>query len=192
VIVPGEDVTDIPSPRWPRRRTVLAFVAVGALAVGALGVVRAGPHRDGAGPRAVASLPPASSRVVGVGYLGSRWRLTGVADARGTTEIPASIDAWLDLAADGTFLASDGCNAISGAFDTTSIGFDITHPLSTLTGCAGKDPVMMAAITGIGAMTWASAEPTVHIAVLSADREQLTVQAGGMRLAFDRTGPAGR
>jgi heat shock protein HslJ len=51
--------------------------------------------------------------------VGSRWRLTGVADAGGTTEIPGSIDAWLELAADGGFIASDGCNAISGTFGNT-------------------------------------------------------------------------
>jgi heat shock protein HslJ len=190
--VPGDEVTDIPAPRRRTRRTVLAFVAVAALAVVALGVLRAGAHRDEPGPHAVASMPPTSPDVVSAGYLDSRWRLTAVADTPGTTEIPASIDAWLELAADGTFIAFDSCNTISGTFDTTSIGFDITDPRTTLAGCVGTDPDMQAAITGIGAMTWAPAGQTVHTTVLSADHEQLTAQASGVRLTFDRTGPAGR
>jgi hypothetical protein len=39
--------------------------------------------------------------------VGSRWRLAAVTDRRGTTEIPASIDAWLELSADGELTASD-------------------------------------------------------------------------------------
>jgi hypothetical protein len=192
MIVPGEDVTDVPPLRRRTRRTVLVFGAVVALAVVALGVLWTGADRDGPGPRAVASLPPASPGALSAGYLGSRWRLTSATDARGTTEIPESIDAWLELAPDGKFVASDACNAISGTFNTTSIGFDITDPWSTLVGCPRNDPVMGGAITAIGAMTSAPAGQTVHTTVLSVDGEQLTVQAGGMRLTFDRTGPAGR
>jgi hypothetical protein len=70
-----------------------------------------------------------------------------------------------------------------------------------LAGYGGNDPVQLAAITGIDAMTMnppptssaagsASEEPPVHVTVLSADRENLTVQAGGVRLTFVRSGPA--
>jgi hypothetical protein len=50
---------------------------------------------------------------------------------------------------------------------------------------------MLAAITGIEAMALGPAGQPVHTTVLSADREQLTVQAGGARLTFVRAGPAG-
>ncbi|MFI7374227.1 META domain-containing protein [Actinoplanes sp. NPDC049668] len=182
----------IPPPRWRTRRTVLVLVAVGALAVVAVGGVRAGGQQDGPGPRAVASLPPASPGVVSVGYVGSHWRLTDVADARGTTEIPESVDAWLELAADGRYVASDGGNAISGTFGTTGIGFDITEAASTLAGYVENDPVQLAAITGIDAMMMAVDGQAAHVTVLSADREHLTIQASGVRLTFVRTGPAGK
>ena len=153
----GEDVTDSPMPRRRTRRIVLVLVAVGALAVVALDVVRARAQRDGPGPRAIASLSPASPGVVNVGYVSSHWRLTDVSDARGTTEIPESVDAWLELAADGRLLASDDVNVINGAFGATSAGFDVTDAGSTLVGYGGNAAVELAAITGIGAMTIAEA-----------------------------------
>ena len=59
----------------------------------------------------------------------------------------------------------------------------------------------MAVVIGIDAVTMnsqavqsaASSAPEaqpVHVTVLSADREQLNVQAGGVRLTFVRSGPA--
>jgi len=190
--VPGEDVTDSPMPMRRTRRVVLVLVAVGALAVVAPGVVRARAQQDGPGPRAIASLSPASPGVVSVGYVGSHWRLTDVADARGTTEIPESVDAWLELAADGRLLASDDVNVINGAFGATSVGFDITDAGSTLVGYGGNDPVELAAITGIGAMTIVAGGQAVHVTVLSADHEHLTVQASGVRLTFVGTRTAGK
>jgi hypothetical protein len=132
----------------------------------------------------------------------SRWRLTAVTDRRGTTRLPTSIDAWLELPSDGEFLASDDVNAISGHFTTTSAGFDVSQAATTLAGYAGNDPVELAAITGIRAVTMnpqptssaASSTPEaqpVHVTVLSADHEHLNLEAGGVRLAFVRTGPAG-
>ncbi|MET8151329.1 hypothetical protein [Actinoplanes sp. NPDC005259] len=115
-----------------------------------------------------------------------------MADARGTTEIPESVDAWLELAADGRYVASDGGNAISGTFGTTGIGFDITEAASTLAGYVENDPVQLAAITGIDAMMMAVDGQAAHVTVLSADREHLTIQASGVRLTFVRTGPAGK
>lgn len=190
--MPGEDATDGRMPmRWTRR-IVLVLVAVGALAVVALGVVQSRAQQDGPGPRAIASLSPASPGAVSVGYVGSHWRLTDVSDARGTTEIPEAVDAWLELTADGRLRASDDVNVISGGFSATSIGFDITDVESTLIGYGGNDAVELAAITGIGAMTIVGAEQAAHVTVLSADHDHLTVQASGLRLTFVRTRSAGK
>ncbi len=133
--------------------------------------------------------------------MGSRWRLTAVTDRRGTTKIPASIRAWLDLATNGKLVASDGINAINADCTITHTGFDVYSWATTLAGYGGNDPVQLAAITGINAMSMnppatssaastASAEPPVHVTVLSADREHLNIQAAGVRLAFVRSGPA--
>ncbi|GAB1689764.1 hypothetical protein [Krasilnikovia sp. M28-CT-15] len=122
--------------------------------------------------------------VAGPGYVDTHWRLTAVTDGRGTTKIPASVDAWLELTVDGEFHAADSVNAISGKFGTTSVGFDVTDTVSSAAGYIGNDPVQLAAIAGVGALD--------HVTVVSADREHLTVQAGGARLTFVRDGPASR
>ncbi|GLY98722.1 hypothetical protein Acsp02_59760 [Actinoplanes sp. NBRC 103695] len=132
--------------------------------------------------------------------MGSHWRLTAVADRRGTTAIPATVDAWLELAADGEFLASDDVNTMNGRFTPTSAGFDVSDTITTLAGYDGNDPVRSAAITGIGSMTFVppapssspSEAPPAHVTFLSANREHLVVQAAGVRLTFTRSGPAGR
>ncbi len=194
-------MTDTPTPSRQSRRTVPILAAAGVLAIIALGVLLSRNHQDQSVPGGVAALPPASPGVVSASYLESHWRLTGVTDRRGTTAIPASIDASLELAADGTLLAYDGINAINGHFTPTSTGFDVFESTTTLVGYADNDPAQVAAITGIGAVTSGppvmssapsnvSEAPPVHVTVLAADREQLTIQAGGMRLTFIRTGPA--
>lgn len=195
----SHDVTDTPGPRRRSRWTVPLLAATGVVLAVALGILLT-RHQDQPAPRAVASLPPASPGVVSAGYLDSHWRLTGVTDRRGTTSIPASIDAWLELAADGEILASDGVNTTDGRFTTTGAGFDISDTMTTLVGYGGNDPAQWAAMTGIAAMTSGppaassapstAAEPPVHVTVLSATPEHLTVQAGGVQLTFVRSGPA--
>jgi hypothetical protein len=76
-----------------------------------------------------------------------------VTDRRGTTAIPRSINAWLELAADGELLASDDINTVNAHFTTTSAGLDVFDAGTTLVAYGGTDPVQLAAITGIDALT---------------------------------------
>lgn len=170
-------------------------------------------HRDTSTP--VGDAPSASPGVVSSSYVESHWRLTAVTEGSVTTAIPASIDASLELATDGTVLASDGVNAINGTFKATSAGFDIYGGPTTLAGYGGTDPGVLAAESGMGLLmsgpppVWTAspdafdappiasgAPPTdsetspVHVIVLAATPELLTLQASGARLAFIRTGPA--
>jgi hypothetical protein len=164
-------------------------------------------HRDTSAPAGDA-LPPASPGVVSSSYVESHWRLTAVTEGSVTTAIPASIDAWLELATDGTVLAFDGVNAINGTFKATSAGFDIYGGLTTLAGYSGNDPGVLAAESGMGLLmlgpppVWtaspdASGAPPidsegspVHVTVLAVTPELLTLQVSGAQLAFSRTGPA--
>lgn len=158
-------MTDLPGPS--RRRSVPLLAAFGVLAVVVVGVLLAAHQRDQPERLAVAPLPPASPGLVSAGYVGSHWRLTAVADGRGTTAIPASVDAWLELAADGEFLASDDVNTFNGRFTPTSAGFDVSDTVTTLVGYAGNDPVRLAAITGIGAMSFSPLAPSSTSSMLS-------------------------
>src|SRR4051794_32045761 len=98
--VGSSDVTDAPASGQRRRWTVPILAAVGVLAVVAVVLLVRG-RQDQPGPSAMASLPPVSPGVVRAGFVGSHWRLTAVADGRGTTKIPGSVDAWLELQANG-------------------------------------------------------------------------------------------
>ncbi|RZU50852.1 hypothetical protein EV385_2644 [Krasilnikovia cinnamomea] len=169
-------------------------VIAGAAAVTAvaLGLLLRPTHRDLPGPRAVASLPPASPGVVEVGYVGTPWRLTTVTDGHGAVEIPASTGAWLELGRNAEFDASDGVHRISGKFRTTSVGFDVTDVFSTANAYLGNDPIQVAAITGLGAIGVGPGEQAGHVTILSADREHLTVQAHGVRVTFSRADRADR
>jgi hypothetical protein len=122
-------VTDLPTPSRRSRWTVPILAAAGVLAVVAVGGLLLRRHQDQPAPLGAAPLPAASPGVLSAGYVGSRWRLTAVTDRRGSIEIPMSVNAWFELA-DSDILASDGVNAISGSFKTTSAGFDVYIPSS--------------------------------------------------------------
>ena len=183
-------------------------------AVIAVGVVLMHTHRDTSAPVGDA-LPSASPGVLSSSYVESHWRLTAVTEGSVTTAIPASIDASLELATGGTVLASDGVNAINGTFEATSAGFDIYGGPTTLAAGGGNDPGVLAAESGMGLLMYgplpvwtaspdasgappiASGAPPidseaspVHVTVLAATPEMLTLQASGARLAFIRIGPA--
>jgi hypothetical protein len=208
-------VTDSPAPGRRSRWLVPFIAAAGVAAVITVGVVLMRTHRDTSAPVGDA-LPSASPGVGSSSYAESRWRLTAVTEGSVTTSIPASIDASLELATDGTVLASDGVNAINGTFKAASAGFDIYGGPMSAAAYGGNDPGVLAAESGMGLLmygpppvwtsspdasgapppTAASAPPIdseaspVHVTVLAATPELLTLQASGARLAFIRTGPA--
>ncbi|MDI6105928.1 hypothetical protein QLQ12_45900 [Actinoplanes sp. NEAU-A12] len=209
-------MTDSPAPDRRSRWLVPLVAAAGLAAVVAVGVVLTRTHRDTSAPVGDA-LPSTSPGIVSSSYVESHWRLTAVTEGSVTTAIPASIDASLELATDGTVFAYDGVNAINGTFKATSAGFDIYGGLTTLAGYGGNDPGVLAAESGMGLLmlgpppVWTAspdasgAPPTasgappinseaspVHVTVLAATPELLTLQANGTRLAFIRTGPAER
>jgi hypothetical protein len=158
------------------RRTRWAVLVV--TAVVASGITLARSHQDPPGPQAVTSSPSA--------YVGSRWRLLTVTDSRGATDVGSAVDAWIELAGDGTFTANDSINMSTARFAVTTTGFDVGGGLTTLAGSRMDDPVLLAAIVGIDALTSATADQPVHVTVVSAERENLTVEAGGVRLRFAR------
>jgi hypothetical protein len=207
-------VTDSSVPDRRSRWLVPLVAAAGVAAVIAVGVVLMRTHRDTSAPVGDA-LPSSSPGVVSSSYVESRWRLTAVTEGSVTTAIPASVDASLELATDGEVFAFDGVNATNGTFKATSAGFDIYGSLITQVAYGGNDPGMLAAKSGMsllmlgpplvwtaspdasGALPLASGAPPigpeaspVHVTILAATPELLTLRAGGARLAFIRTGPA--
>ncbi|MEV4275993.1 hypothetical protein [Actinoplanes xinjiangensis] len=207
-------MTDSPAPDRRSRWLIPLVAAAGLAAVLAVGVVVMRTHRDTSAPIGDA-LPSASPGVVRSSYVESHWRLTAVTEGSVTTAIPNSIDASMESATDGTVFAYDGVNAINGTFKVTSAGFDIYGGLTTLGAYGDNDPGVLAAESEMGLLmlgppsVWTaspdasgapptasdappitSEAPPVHVIVLAATPELLTLQANGARLAFIRTGPA--
>jgi hypothetical protein len=128
------------------------------------------------------------------GYVGSRWRLTSVADGS-TTTIGADVGAWMDLLPTGEILVEDGVNAHDGRFTVNGDILTIGGASSTFAMYGGDDPARLAAIAAVNTLAYGNPAGTtpdgpVTDTVVSVDAGQLVLQAGSMRLTFSRSGPA--
>ncbi len=134
--------------------------------------------------------PPA--HVANADYIGSTWRLTSVTDGATSTAVPAHIDAWMTLNPDGRFLIHDGVNAASGKYTRFADGFEVREVATTAAGYIGTDPHQLAALAGFGAVTAGSRDndsPSIQDRNLArgVDQTRLVLQAGKLRLTFERT-----
>lgn len=136
---------------------------------------RSGTHSGGGnGSSATASTPG----------LGRLWQVTQIRHA-GQTFTPApTVRATLQLTADGTYLADDSVNAISGTYRGSTSGFRTTRAASTLVGYAGSDPARLAVIAAMAALTSGSS------ASAQAKDGILTITVSGYELTFRDIGPA--
>jgi hypothetical protein len=192
---------EFPVRGWPvevrrrvvrRRRITAGFgVAVSVVAAAGVAVAVSMVAASNAGPdRAVPLASTASA-----GYVGSSWRLTDVADGANSVAIPADVRARLDLLPDGRILVDNGVNAISGRFTTSAGGFEVRDVGTTLVLYGGNDPHRLAAIGALNTLAYGNRDGVTpsgpaRDTVLSADGTRLVVQAGTLRLTFERTGPA--
>ena len=190
---------EFPVRGWPadlqrravrRRRTVAGFaVAVGLVA--AAGVAVAVPVATAwvQGP------DRAPAATVSADYVGSSWRLVGVAEGANRTAVPTEVGAHMDLFTDGRLLIDDGVNALSGRFTRSGDGFEVREVGTTLAAYVGNDRRWLAAIAALNTLAYGppnGVEPSgpARDTVVSADASRLVVQAGKYRLTFERTGPA--
>lgn len=190
---------EFPVRGWPvevqrrvvRRRRITAGFAAAVSIVAAAGVAvavsmvtasNAGPDRTG----------PASTAGA---YVGSSWRLTNVADGAKSTAIPAEVRARMDLLPDGRILIDNGVDAISGRFTTSADGFEVRDVGTTFVLYGGSDPHRLAAIAALNTLAYGNRDAVTpsrpaRNTVVSADGTRLVVQAGALRLTFERAGPA--
>jgi hypothetical protein len=172
--------------RVVRRRRIVSGLSVAAGIVAAAGVAvlvlvvaGAGPGRGG--------IPLSGA---GTDYVGGSWRLVSVEQGGTSTVISADIGARMGLLPDGTILADDGVNAMSGRFTGTAAGFDVRDASTTLVGYGGNDPQRLAAIAGLQNLMFRIGENVARDTVVSADGARLVVQAGTYRLTFEWIGSA--
>jgi hypothetical protein len=192
---------EFPVRGWPvdvqrrvvRRRLITAGFALAVGVVAAAGVAVVVPVVTGwsSGPdRAVAPAFTASAD-----YVGSGWRLTSVAEGANSTAIPADVGARMDLLPDGRILVDNGVNTLSGSFTKTADGFEVRDVGSTFVLYGGSDPHRLAAKAALNTLAYGNPDGVTPSSpaqdtVVSADGTRLVVQAGALRLTFERTGPA--
>jgi hypothetical protein len=179
--------------RVVRRRAMTVGVALAVGVVAAAGVAVAVPVVTGWGPGPDRAGPPAAT--ASADYVGSDWRLASVADGANSTTIPAAVGARMELLPDGRILIDDSVNALSGRFTKTADGFEVHDVATTFVAYDGRDPVRVAAIAALNTLACGNRDGLtppgpVRDTVVSADGTRLVVQAGALRLTFERTGPA--
>jgi hypothetical protein len=171
-----------------RRRATRLGTATGVLAAAIAGIalgVQSVTDRDQPARPVAASLQ---------GFPEGRWALTGVDGPMGSTVVPASLGASLEFGRDGTILLDDGTNALFGRYSVDGDGFVVQNVTTTLAGYGGNDPVRRAvegAISTVAVGGGQSGRPQTpaYSRIVSRDDQRLVVQAGQVRLLFER-GPS--
>lgn len=202
---------EFPVRGWPlgmqrrvvHRRRITAGFALAVGVVGAAGVAVVVPMVAGSSPGPDRTAPPAFT--ASTDYVGSSWRLTSVAEGASSTAIPADIGARMDLLPNGRIFIHDGVNALNGWFTKSADGFEVRDVATTLVGYVGSDPHRLAAIRALNTLARGNCDGVTsrpanspprppscpaRDTVVSADARRLVVQAGALRLTFERTGPA--
>jgi hypothetical protein len=191
--------------RVVRRRRTAAGLAAAVGVVAAAGIAVAVPTVTGRGSAPSGPGAPASAATTSADYVGSSWRLTSVAQGATATTIPTGLGVRMELFPDGRMLAYDGVNTISARFTRSADGFEVRDVRSTAVGYVGSDPQVLAARAAFQTLAFGDPEVVTPSAscgdchprpgpardtVVSADGTRLVVQAGALRLSFERTGPA--
>jgi hypothetical protein len=179
--------------RVVRRRRITAGLALAVGALATAGVAVGVPMVTASSPGPDGTVPPAFT--ASADYVGSSWRLTSVAEGANSTAIPTDIGARMDLLPDGHIYMDDGVNSLGGWFTKSADGFEVREVTTTFVAYGGGDPPQMAAIAALRTLAYGSPDGVTPPSpardkVVSADGTRLVVQAGALRLTFERTGPA--
>ncbi|HET8583191.1 MAG TPA: hypothetical protein VFL65_08055 [Jatrophihabitans sp.] len=115
---------------------------------------------------------------------GNYWRLVSVTDSHGTVAIPNSPPADLMFYPDGTFAATDGGNVYTGDYRSTPTSIALSHVIGSGAGYVGSNPVVLARIAAVGAMT------TGDEVAVTRHGDHLTLHAGSYTLQYKYGGSA--
>jgi hypothetical protein len=105
-------------------------------------------------------------------WVGYTWRIVEVQHGTTSTSIPAALNGFVAFAPDRTLSANDGVNFYSGIYVVDGNGYRPNNAGATLAGYVGKDPVQLALIAAVRALTGSDAVATASNAT---DNLQLAV-----------------
>jgi hypothetical protein len=156
-------------PSVKSARVSVAAAALASLAAAGCGTA-AGAPPPGPGPAARAA------------FTGYKWTVTAIDKSGRKTTVPERYSVGLLFAPDGEFGASDSVNYHSGTYRQADGGFATSSLYTTAIGYAGKDPVVLLAVSAISAF-----DDGVR-ATATVNGDQLTVTIGGYTLVARRDG----
>lgn len=122
-------------------------------------------------------------------YIGYKWMLLSVEFIVGAPTSTSESRASIEFGADGTLVAFDAVNTLSGGYVVSSTGIKLFRPGSTFVGYRGHDAGILAARKGIGLMfpllddAAQTAGPCLELQIEDA---QLVIFCGGCVLRFGR------
>jgi hypothetical protein len=123
-------------------------------------------------------------------YLGYRWILTEVRDGSSRTAIPASGGGYIDLRRSGVLAANNGVNALTGRYSASGRSLVVTGVGTTYVGYVGGDPIRDTVIAALNALVYGNrdgtGDGTAHDTVLAVTEAQMTLDASGLQLIFQR------
>ena len=125
-----------------------------------------------------------SSQLTGI--VGFRWRIAEVEHGAVSVTVPRTRGGYFAFSPQGDLVADDTVNNYAGRFASAVNGYRVTVMRVTLIGYAGHDPVTLAVIAGMQALTQAGAGIAVGLT-----GTRLDLSAGDYRITAVRAGPAG-
>jgi hypothetical protein len=116
------------------------------------------------------------------GIVGYRWQITEVRHGAISMTVPRGRGGYIAFSPNGVLNADDGVNHYYGHFISTANGYHPADVATTLVGYGGRDPVTLALIESIGALT--TQDGDVVIESLTGDRLELSAE--GYRVTATR------
>jgi hypothetical protein len=125
---------------------------------------------------------PADRAATVAGFTGYKWAVVSISYDGKTTPVPEKYSVSLQFSPDGYFGANEPVNYHSGGYRVTPDGFTTSGLTSTLAGYAGRDPVVLLAVSAISAFN--NDAP----ALASVNGNALTVTVGSYTLVAEEDG----
>jgi hypothetical protein len=135
-----------------------------------------------AGCGTVTGATPNPALTAQAAFAGYKWTVTAIDQAGKETVVAERYGVGLQFTPNGGFGASDSVNYHSGAYRQAGDGFATGSLYTTAIGYAGKDPVVLLAVSAISAF-----DNGVR-ATAAVNGDQLTVTVGGYTLIASRDG----
>jgi hypothetical protein len=110
----------------------------------------------------VAHTAPRTAPSQPAGFVGYRWQIAEVRHSATRVAVPQGRRGYVAFSPNGILNADDSVNHYYGHFTSTTNGYHATDVATTLVAYGGHDPITLALMEGIGALTMQDADVVVE------------------------------